>query len=99
MPTPYIVERFNAVMRRGNLDFEAWFTDYREPDRSWEMNTHEWEFPYRFIPRITFRGHAFHLPLPVLSAIKPDLLVAFYSAPVMLAGLGLAKLRGAKIAL
>ena len=34
IPSPYVVGRFNALVDRGNLDFEAWFNAEREPDRS-----------------------------------------------------------------
>ena len=46
-PTPYFVARFNAIARRGKLDFEAWFNDRREPIRSWDVDEREWLFPAR----------------------------------------------------
>src|ERR687886_423344 len=36
IPSPYAIGRFNALVDRGNLDFEAWFNAERELNRSWK---------------------------------------------------------------
>lgn len=99
IPTPYIIERFNAVTKRGNLDFKAWFTDMTGPDRSWKLDSKEWLFPYRLIPCISLAGKKIHLPPFEIMTKKMDLLVAFYSDPAMVSGLATARLRGVKTAL
>ena len=43
-PAPYMVERFNAVADRENLDFEGWFNERLEPDRSRDVNEVGWIF-------------------------------------------------------
>src|SRR5947207_3026233 len=77
-PTPYVVGRFNALVDRGTLDFEAWFNAEREPDRSWEVNPAEWRFRARYIPAWRLRGHRLHLPLVELRQTRPDVLVSLY---------------------
>ncbi len=49
-PAPYVVSRFNAIMQRGTIDFEAWFDVEREPDRDWSVDASDWLFPARYIP-------------------------------------------------
>ena len=99
IPTPYIVERFNAVSKRGNLDFTAWFSDMIESDRSWVLNTEEWLFQYRLIPCVNLLRKKIHLTPFETVTKEMDLLVAFYSEPAMIVGLTAAKLRGVKTAL
>ena len=99
IPTPYIIERFNAVMKRGELDFEGWFSDMIEPDRSWKLDTKEWRFPFRLIPCAKIAGKRIHFPPPEILTKKIDVLVAFYSNPAMVAGLAAAKMRGVRTAL
>src|SRR6202035_553727 len=74
-PTPYFVERFNAVVDRGGLDFEAWFNDRREPSRSWEVNESQWRFRARYIPRRPLLGWSERVPVAELALIRPDVLV------------------------
>src|SRR5437763_5689288 len=78
IPTPCVVGRFNALVDRGNLDFEAWFNAEREPDRSWEVNLAEWRFRARYIPDRRLLGHRLHLPLVELRQTCPDVLVSLY---------------------
>lgn len=89
-PTPYVVARFNAVARRGHLDFEAWFDGLRESDRSWHIDPSTWEFPARVIPRRSLLGGRWQvqLPLPLaeLRAVRPDLLVCNYDQRNMVLG-------------
>jgi glycosyltransferase involved in cell wall biosynthesis len=78
IPSPYVVGRFNALVDRGNLDFEAWFNAEREPDRSWEVNPAEWRFRARYIPARRLLGHSVHVPLVELQKTRPDVLVSLY---------------------
>ena len=55
IPAPYMVDRFNAVVRRGNLDLEAWFSARTEPGRSWRIDEQTWEFPYEYLPGSRWR--------------------------------------------
>ncbi len=97
IPSPYMVERFNALADRGTFEFEAWFNDRIEPGRSWEVDESNWRFRYRYIPTTQLAGSMFHWPFPVLSR-KPDVLVSLYAEPVFLIGWLLARLRGSKTA-
>jgi glycosyltransferase involved in cell wall biosynthesis len=77
-PTPYVVARLNAVARRGTIDIEAWFDGLREQDRSWDVDTAEWEFPARFIPECRIASRLMTLPLAELRAVRPNLLITNY---------------------
>lgn len=90
IPAPYMVDRFNAVIRRGNVDLEAWFGARTEPDRSWTIDESTWQFPHRYLPRVGIGKHRLSLPTSVLTVRRPDLLVSLYSTPSFLAGLRLA---------
>jgi glycosyltransferase involved in cell wall biosynthesis len=85
-PTPYFVERFNAVVDRGGLDFEAWFNDRREPSRSWEVNEAAWRFPARYIPRRPLLGWRERVPVAELRMTRPDVLVQEYDRGHLTAG-------------
>lgn len=97
IPAPYMVERFNALADRNPFEFEAWFNDRIEPDRSWEVDEASWRFRHRYLPSTRLFGHTQHWPLPVLGR-RPDVLVSLYAEPAFLAGWALTKLRGAKTA-
>jgi len=92
-----MVDRFNAVADRGTLNFEAWFNDRLEPDRSWTVCESEWRFAHRYIPTTRIGERAFHWPLPVLDS-RPDVLVSVYSGASYLLGWAVAKIRGTKTA-
>lgn len=93
-----MVERFNAVARRGNLNFEAWFNDHREPDRSWTVDESVWEFSYRFLPTVEFGRYRLHLPTPLLGKSMPDVLVSLYAQPSFVLGWLVARARKRRIA-
>ena len=78
IPSPYVVERYNALADRGNLDFEAWFNEEREPDRSWEVNLATWRFKARYIPKRPLFRRKLHLPLFELAQVRPDVLISLY---------------------
>jgi glycosyltransferase involved in cell wall biosynthesis len=93
IPSPYMVDRFNAVADRGELDFEVWFTDRTHPDRSWTIDESTWRFRYRYLPSVAVLGRRLRLPSPLLQRARPDLLVMLYGEPVYVVGFVLAKLR------
>lgn len=89
-----MVERFNVLADRGNLNFEAWFNDPIESDRSWIVDESTWLFRYRYINTLVVAGKRFHFPLQLLRRNRPDILVSLYSEPSYLFGWSIAKLRG-----
>lgn len=97
IPSPYMVERFNALADRDAFEFEAWFNDRIEADRSWAVDEAAWRFRHRFLPSTRLFGRTQHWPLPMLGR-RPDVLVSLYAEPAFLAGWALAKLRGARTA-
>lgn len=97
IPAPYIVERFNALADRGELNFEAWFNDRIDSDRSWTVDESCWRFRYRYLPTTNVGGYRLHWPVLALG-LRPDVLVSLYAEPSFLVGWALAKLRGAKTA-
>lgn len=96
IPSPYMVERFNALAERGAFDFEAWFNDRIEPDRSWNVDETSWRFRYRYLPVSRIAGRMVRWPLPSFTRRRPDVLVSLYAEPVFLTGWLIAKLRGIK---
>lgn len=98
IPAPYMVERFNAVAQRGNLNFEAWFNERLESDRSWEIAESNWQFRYRYMPSIGIGGHRFRFPVPLLRRNAPDVLVSLYAEPVFVTGWAIAQQRGVRTA-
>jgi glycosyltransferase involved in cell wall biosynthesis len=98
IPAPYVVGRFNAVARRGNVDLEAWFSARTESDRSWTVDESSWEFRSRYLPRITLGSRSFALPTGVLARHRPDLLISLHSNASFLVGFELARLAGVRTA-
>jgi glycosyltransferase involved in cell wall biosynthesis len=98
IPAPYMVERFDALAKRGNLDFEAWFSARTESDRSWKVDETQWRFSYRYLPSIDLGRSTLALPEPLLHGRAPDVLVSLYAGADFLAGSALARRRGARIA-
>jgi glycosyltransferase involved in cell wall biosynthesis len=98
IPAPYMVERFDALARRGNLDFEAWFSARTESDRSWKVDESQWQFSHRFLPSVALRTSALAFPGPLLRGPAPDVLVSLYAGADFVAGSTLARRRGARIA-
>lgn len=97
IPAPYMVERFNVVADRGNLDFEAWFNERTEKGRSWEIDESNWRFRYRYLPAVNLLKRNFHWPSPLFRR-RPDVLVSLYAEPVFLIGWAITKLRKGSIA-
>jgi glycosyltransferase involved in cell wall biosynthesis len=99
IPTPYMVERFNAIVERGNVDVEAWFGARTERDRSWTIDESTWRFPYRYLPRAHLGPYGLSVPTWIPRAPRPDLLVSLYATPSFLVGLRIAWWRGWRTAL
>jgi glycosyltransferase involved in cell wall biosynthesis len=97
IPAPYMVERFNALARRANVDLEVWFSMRREKDRSWKVDETAWEFQYRYLPQITVRNPV-ALPAPLVRGQIPDILVSLYAASSFMLGWAIARARGARTA-
>lgn len=100
MPAPYMVDRFNALGRRGQIDFEAWFNARREPHWSgaWEIDEQGWEFDHRYVPSRMIRGRTLGFPPALLGRRPPDLLVSPHGEPSFVAGWSAARLRGVRTA-
>jgi glycosyltransferase involved in cell wall biosynthesis len=98
IPSPYMVERFNSVARRGSFEFEVWLSTRIAANRSWEVDETYWEFPYRYLPSLGKGEHPLAFPTPLLGAAIPDLLVSLYASTAFLLGSGLARMRGARTA-
>lgn len=95
IPSPYMVERFNALADRRTFEFEAWFNDRLAADRSWDVDEETWRFRYRYLPATQLFGRIQHWPLPLFGRL-PDVLVSLYAEPAFIIGWTLAWLRGAK---
>jgi len=93
IPSPYIQERFDALVDRGNLRFEAWFTARTEPDRSWQLDESCWRFPYRYLPGVGKEGGRVVVPPALLRGNIPDVLVSLYADPSFVLGSVLARSR------
>jgi glycosyltransferase involved in cell wall biosynthesis len=98
IPAPYVIDRFNALARRGKYDFEAWFSGRTKADRSWVVDESKWIFPYQYLPAVGKGAYPFAIPTPLLRGEAPDLFVSLYAAPTFLLGWALARARGARTA-
>jgi glycosyltransferase involved in cell wall biosynthesis len=96
IPSPYMVEKFNAIERAGRLRFEAWFSARTEADRSWKVEEEAWQFRYRYLGGVVLGRHRFAAPLPLVQGEAPDLLVTLHAEPAFLAGWALARARGTR---
>jgi glycosyltransferase involved in cell wall biosynthesis len=91
-----MVQRFNALARRGNLDFEAWFSARTKAGRSWRVDEASWDFPHVYLPSVERGTYPLALPTPLIRRRPPDVLVSLYAAPSFLLGSALAAARGAR---
>jgi glycosyltransferase involved in cell wall biosynthesis len=98
IPAPYVVERFNALARRGNLRFEAWFSARTESDRSWRVDERSWEFDYEYLPRVGVRRASLALPTTLFRRHLPQLVIGLHADPAVLATYPLFRLRGVRTA-
>ncbi|HEX4008886.1 MAG TPA: glycosyltransferase family 4 protein [Solirubrobacteraceae bacterium] len=97
-PTPYFVDRFNAIAERGAFRFEAWFNERRQSIRSWEVDESTWRFRARYIPERTVLGRSLAIPVPELLEVRPELLVQEYDRAHLTAGFAAAKLLAGRTA-
>ncbi len=89
-PSPYMVDRWNAVAADGRIDLEVWLTSESASDRSWEFDESDWKFRYFYVPSVGIGSR--RLPVPIRIIItRPDVLVSHYDKPWNLAGWGVAK--------
>ncbi len=95
IPSPYMVERFNAISRRGNLDLAAVFSDRLERDRSWEVDESAWLFPHSYLK--PHGPSVLRVPVSQLCRPQPDVLVTLYENLSFAAGALLARQRGSKV--
>ena len=79
IPAPYMVDRFNALVTHGHIELEAWFSQRREPDRSWIVDESNWRFKHRYLGANSVRAviSAYRL----LRTNPPDVLVCLYEKP------------------
>ena len=98
IPTPYMVDRFNALADRDTYEFEAWFSARTEPGRSWAVDESTWRFPYRYLHGVGMGQFRLELPIRLLGAKRPDVLVSLYASPSYVIGSTLARFRGTRIA-
>lgn len=97
MPMPYVVERFAALHARGNVQFEGWFTNRTEPDRSWEIDEESWGFRGRYISGERIAGQRLHLPSRELREFEPDVLISLFSSASFSLGSMMARAAGTRI--
>jgi glycosyltransferase involved in cell wall biosynthesis len=93
IPSPYFVDRFNEIARRGNLDFEAWFDAERLPDRSWDVKPDDWSFHGRYIVPSRFG------PARQIRAARPDVFYSLYGSLSFTAAVLAARASGSKMVL
>jgi glycosyltransferase involved in cell wall biosynthesis len=98
IPAPYVVERFNALARRRNLRFEAWFSARQEPDRSWLVDERTWEFDYKYLPRSVVLGRRLAFPTPLFRRHLPELVIGLHAEAAVVATYPLFRLRGVRTA-
>lgn len=99
IPSPYTVDRLNAVMRRGKVDLEVWFDQRTEPDRSWTVDESRWLFPHRYLSRVGLGDRQLSVPTGLFALRGPALLVSLYAGPSYVVAQRLAALRGWRTAI
>ena len=97
LPAPYMVDRFNAVALRGNLNFEVWFSELASPSRSWGVDPATWHFNYRVMPKLRLPGisRSWVVPVPMLTT-PCDVVISLYAEPAFILGWVVARMRGKK---
>jgi glycosyltransferase involved in cell wall biosynthesis len=98
IPSPYMVDRFNVLSGRGNIELEAWFSARTEQGRSWRIEETSWEFPFRYLPQFGYRRYSLPVPTPLLRGGELDLFVTLHSGLAFLFGWQLARRHGARTA-
>lgn len=96
IPSPYMVERFDALAERGQVRFEAWFDRRTDPDRSWDVQESAWRFDARYLPTVGLGPRRVSVPSPLLGPNPPDVLFSLYAGPSYVLGWSLATIRGVR---
>jgi glycosyltransferase involved in cell wall biosynthesis len=99
IPSPYMVERFDEIARRGRVDLEVWFSKRTEVDRSWAVDEKRWKFAHRYLPRLGREYRSVAFPTPLSSGRAPEVLVCLHAEPAFLLGWALARKRGTRTVL
>jgi glycosyltransferase involved in cell wall biosynthesis len=95
--SPYMVERFDRIAARGNVDLDVWFDQPLEPDRSWEVREQDWVFRHRWLAGLP--GGTLLGPARAIRAERPDVLVTLYENPSFLLGAAAAKASRVRVVL
>ncbi len=93
IPSPYMVDRFNALVTITRFEFEVWFNQKSDAERSWKVDEKEWKFKYRYVPSVSLFGYRFRFPLMLLERQKPAVIVMLHAEPVFIAGWLIARIR------
>lgn len=99
IPAPYVVDRFNAVAKRGVIDFEAWFSEMSTSDRSWAVRPESWCFSHRMARVRRFGDTLVGIPPRLPAGEWPDIVVSLYAEAPYLMGLMCSHMRRAKTGL
>jgi glycosyltransferase involved in cell wall biosynthesis len=99
IPAPYMIDRFNAVSNRNNVDFHVWFSGRTNNQRRWVVDETSWSFPYTYLPRIRIGSRRLALPLPLLGKDPPDVLVGLHAEPAFFVSHEFARRRGVRTAI
>lgn len=88
IPTPYFVERFNALRAVSGIRFEAWFNERTLAHRSWNVHEDEWHFSHRYVPQRRLARSSVTLPIAssLLRTRRPALLVSLFAEPAFILG-------------
>jgi glycosyltransferase involved in cell wall biosynthesis len=97
VPSPYMVERFDALAASNQLNFTAWFDAESHQDWNWDVLPSSWQFDALYLPR-DGRSRATDV-VRRLRSNRPDVLVTLYGSPTCAAGIVAAKMLGIKVIL
>lgn len=79
--SPYMVERFNHLSKEGRIDFECWFSRWRNPGRSWAVPPESLSFPFKVTTGTAVGSATVSHPITPLVKARPRLIVSFYGDP------------------
>ena len=95
IPSPYMIERFNILADRGNVEFQAWFSERTEADRSWMVDESTWRFPYAYLGTGL---SGLQSACEAMRRVRPDVLVSLYDRPEYVGAMSFAKSCGCRVA-
>lgn len=81
---PYMADRFSALARASEVDFEVWIGRDTNPSRAWIVEAEARRFPYRTVPGVTVGQHRIGLPIGAMVREHPRLLITFHADPAVL---------------